>query len=187
MFGLSASTVASAFGKVGVQNEKCEFADADVARALLEMIGQNIAQLAYLCARRYHLTRILFCGNFLRNNRLSMGSISYAIDYWSHSVQKALFMLHEGYFGAMGAFFLQDEHPWQPDIVDPMSSSSRSSNPRVQSSEDETDIADLETESLLKSLTIDNSDTEDELSMPPRVSCTLRTPPSISPLYRANT
>lgn len=173
MFGLSADTVASAFGKLGFEDAKRAGAsDADIARGLLEMIGQNIAQLAYLCARRYNLTRILFCGNFLRNNRLSMGSISYAIDYWSHGVQKALFMLHEGYFGAMGAFFLPDEQPWQPD--DDLSPTGSDPVPPQDPCENvlvDADVLHVDCNQM------DNS-TDDF------VQCSLRTPPPISPFYQ---
>eukprot|EP00474_Spongospora_subterranea_P010955 CRZ11413.1 hypothetical protein [Spongospora subterranea] len=109
-FGLSAETVASAFGSVGVNDDvRSTISEADIARGLLDMISQNIAQLAYLCARKYQLTRIIFAGNFLRKNRLSMGSISFSIDYWSHGIQKALFLKHEGYFGSTGACFLSED------------------------------------------------------------------------------
>ncbi|SPQ95542.1 Pantothenate kinase [Plasmodiophora brassicae] len=111
-FGLSADTVASAFGLLGVSEEaRNSVTEADIARGLLDMIAQNIAQLAYLCARKYHLTRLLFVGNFLRKNPLSMGSISFSIDYWSRGVARALFLRHEGYFGSTGAFFIADDDP----------------------------------------------------------------------------
>lgn len=31
-----------------------------------------------------------------------MKLLAYAMDYWSHGTLKALFLEHEGYFGAMG-------------------------------------------------------------------------------------
>ena len=41
-------------------------------------------------------------GNFLRVNQISMKLLAYAMDYWSNGTMKALFLEHEGYFGAMG-------------------------------------------------------------------------------------
>lgn len=41
-------------------------------------------------------------GNFLRVNPISMKLLAYAMDYWSHGTLKALFLEHEGYFGAIG-------------------------------------------------------------------------------------
>lgn len=41
-------------------------------------------------------------GNFLRVNPISMKLLAYAMDYWSKGTLKALFLEHEGYFGAMG-------------------------------------------------------------------------------------
>lgn len=44
----------------------------------------------------------MFVGNFLRVNPISMKLLAYAMDYWSNGALKALFLEHEGYFGAMG-------------------------------------------------------------------------------------
>jgi type II pantothenate kinase len=41
-------------------------------------------------------------GSFLRINGLSMQLLAYATDYWSKGSIKALFLEHEGYFGAVG-------------------------------------------------------------------------------------
>jgi pantothenate kinase len=49
-FGLSASIVASAFGKMIMKDapRAADVTDADIARSLLNMVGHNIAQLAYV-------------------------------------------------------------------------------------------------------------------------------------------
>lgn len=44
----------------------------------------------------------MFVGNFLRVNPISMKLLAYAMDYWSKGTLKALFLEHEGYFGALG-------------------------------------------------------------------------------------
>jgi type II pantothenate kinase len=41
-------------------------------------------------------------GNFLRVNPIAMKLLAYAMDYWSKGTMKALFLEHEGYFGAIG-------------------------------------------------------------------------------------
>jgi type II pantothenate kinase len=80
----------------------------DVARALLEMISMNAAQLAYLNAVRARVSRIIFAGNYLRQNELAMSAISYAINFWTKGEMKALFLKHEGYFGSMGMFLIPE-------------------------------------------------------------------------------
>merc|ERR1711976_281688 len=82
-FNLSSKTVASAFGKCATRPASLKEAKpADFARSLLDMIGMNIAQLAYLSAMRFKTTRIHF---------------------WSKGTMRACFLKHEGYFGALGA------------------------------------------------------------------------------------
>ncbi len=54
---------------------------------------------------------MVFTGNFLRHNRIAMQVVSYSLAKWSAlssggkgPVTEALFLRHEGYFGAVGAF-----------------------------------------------------------------------------------
>ncbi|CAG8528579.1 40909_t:CDS:2 [Gigaspora margarita] len=47
-------------------------------------------------------------GNF-RGHSITMDTLSYAINYWSKGAIKALFLRHEGYLGAVGAFLKHDE------------------------------------------------------------------------------
>ena len=64
--GLSASTIASSFGRV--VSEDLDLGDvqpADVAMALCRMVSYNIAHLSYLNAKRYGLPRIFFGGYVL--------------------------------------------------------------------------------------------------------------------------
>ena len=61
--GLSATTIASSFGKVVSDDLDLEDVNkADVAMALCRMLSYNIAHLAYLNAMRYDLPRIIFGG-----------------------------------------------------------------------------------------------------------------------------
>ncbi|KAF0687231.1 Aste57867_20993 [Aphanomyces stellatus] len=103
-FNLSATTLASSFGKMGTKYDpKSGVRDEDIARSLLIMITTNIGQVAYLSALRSHTHRIYFCGNFLRQNEIASRQLAYAIDYWSKSKMEAQFFHHEGFFGALGA------------------------------------------------------------------------------------
>lgn len=75
-----------------------------MAKSLLHMISNNIGQLAFLYAQLHQLKRIYFGGYFIRNHRYTMHAISFAIRFWSKGEISALFLRHEGYLGAVGAF-----------------------------------------------------------------------------------
>lgn len=108
--GLPASLVASSFGKlVTKENPAAGLKQEDLARALLLMVTNNIGQVAYLNAKLHKTPRIYFGGNFLRGNKLSQRRLSFAIDFWSKGEMEALFLEHEGYFGALGAFLLSQD------------------------------------------------------------------------------
>lgn len=108
--GLPAYIVASSFGKlVAKHNPASGVRQEDLARALLIMVTNNIAQIAYLNAILQNTSRIYFVGNFLRHNDISQRRLAYAIDFWSQGKMEALFLTHEGYFGALGAFLLNNQ------------------------------------------------------------------------------
>jgi pantothenate kinase len=108
--GLPSNVVASSFGKlVSKEDPAAGLEQEDLARALLLMITNNIGQVSYLNAKLHNTRRIYFVGNFLRGNTLSQRRLSYAIDYWSKGEMEALFLEHEGYFGALGAFLMSQK------------------------------------------------------------------------------
>lgn len=80
------------------------FRQQDIALSLLRMVSYNIGQIAYLNARVHNLDRIYFGGNFIRNHPYTIADISFAVDFWSEESMKALFLRHDGYLGAIGAF-----------------------------------------------------------------------------------
>jgi type II pantothenate kinase len=105
--GLSADLVASSFGKLVTKEDPAkDVKQEDLARALLLMVTINIGQVAFLNAKLHKTPRIYFVGNFLRRNKISQRRLSFAISYWSKGEMEALFLEHEGYFGALGAFLL---------------------------------------------------------------------------------
>ena len=70
------------------------------------MVTNNIGQVAHLNAKLYKTQKIYFVGTFLQHNVISQQRLAYSIDYWSQGKMEAQFLEHEGYFGALGAFLL---------------------------------------------------------------------------------
>ncbi|KAK9799347.1 hypothetical protein WJX73_008823 [Symbiochloris irregularis] len=111
--GLSASTIASSFGKVVSSDKELEdYSPADLCLALCRMVSYNIGHLAYLNAKRYNLKRVFFGGFFIRGHPYTMDTLSFAIQFWSKGEMAAMFLRHEGYLGALGAFL--KAHPMTP-------------------------------------------------------------------------
>lgn len=79
-----------------------EASKADLARAVLVTVTNNIGSIARMCAVNEKIDRVVFVGNFLRVNEISMNLLAFAMDFWSGGSMKALFLEHEGYFGAVG-------------------------------------------------------------------------------------
>jgi pantothenate kinase len=94
------------------------FRPQDVALALLRMVSYNIGQIAYLNARVHGLERIYFGGNFIRDHPYTIADISFAVNFWSGGMTQALFLRHDGYLGAIGAFLGTSSGPSQkPDSL----------------------------------------------------------------------
>uniref|UniRef100_T1H263 Pantothenate kinase n=1 Tax=Megaselia scalaris TaxID=36166 RepID=T1H263_MEGSC len=74
----------------------------DLANAVLVTITNNIGSIARMSAVHEKIDKVVFVGNFLRVNPISMKLLAFAMDYWSEGEMKALFLQHEGYFGALG-------------------------------------------------------------------------------------
>ncbi|KAJ2156883.1 hypothetical protein GGF46_004887 [Coemansia sp. RSA 552] len=103
--GLKATNIASSLGGVYRKALDKRYDDADIARSLLYMVSNNIGQIAYLNAQLHGIRRIYFGGYFIRGHPLTMHTLSYAINFWSKGQMSALFLRHEGFLGATGAFF----------------------------------------------------------------------------------
>lgn len=101
-FNLQGDTVASSFGNMISKDKRAAASKEDLARATLVTITNNIGSIARMCAVSEGIDKVVFVGNFLRVNRLSMKLLAYAMDFWSNGTLKALFLEHEGYFGAVG-------------------------------------------------------------------------------------
>eukprot|EP00968_Pinguiococcus_pyrenoidosus_P019002 scaffold1981_cov345-Pinguiococcus_pyrenoidosus.AAC.1 len=123
--GLPAETVAGSFGKLASKERPWgNVRDCDFARSLLLMITNNIGQVAYLNAIQHDVRNIFFIGSFMRHNSISATRLAYAIDFWSKGTMEALFLKHEGFFGALGAFLTSSyrtgkERPARPSSPAP--------------------------------------------------------------------
>ncbi|KAJ2596691.1 hypothetical protein H4R99_004820 [Coemansia sp. RSA 1722] len=106
--GLKATNIAATMAGVYRKSLGKQYNEADIARSLLYMVSNNIGQIAYLNAQLHGIRRIYFGGYFIRGHPLTMNTLSYAIDFWSKGQMRALFLRHEGFLGATGAFFNDD-------------------------------------------------------------------------------
>eukprot|EP01132_Coremiostelium_polycephalum_P005431 gene5431-6775_t len=115
--GLASDTIASSFGKIIYKHSESvpPFKKEDIAQSLLKMVSNNIGQIAYLNSQRYGLNKIYFGGFFIRDHPNTMQRISFAIDFWSKGKTKAMFLVHDGYLGALGAFLAPGENEEKPN------------------------------------------------------------------------
>lgn len=109
--GLTSTAIASSFGKAISDNKELEdYKPEDISRSLLRMISNNIGQISYLNALRFGLKRIFFAGFFIRGHAYTMDTIAVAVHFWSKGEAKAMFLRHEGFLGALGAFMSYEKH-----------------------------------------------------------------------------
>ncbi|XP_039612086.1 4'-phosphopantetheine phosphatase isoform X2 [Polypterus senegalus] len=111
--GLTGDLIASSFGKSATEDR--EFSKADMAKSLLHMISNDIGQLACLYAKLHNLNRVYFGGFFIRGHPVTMHTITYSINFFTKGEVQALFLRHEGYLGAIGAFLkgAEEDNPNQ--------------------------------------------------------------------------
>ncbi|GFO45494.1 pantothenate kinase 4 [Plakobranchus ocellatus] len=105
--GLGGDVIASSFGKAA----RCardtsvpNFNREDIVRSLLLCISNDIGQIAYLQARLHGVKKIYFGGFFIRGHPFTMHTMTFAINFWSKGDIQPLFLRHEGYLCAIGAF-----------------------------------------------------------------------------------
>lgn len=98
--------LAVSLGKLALGIGK-EFKREDIAKSIINMIAYNIGHVAYLAGKLEGLHKICFVGNFIRGYDYTMDRISFAVKYWSKGNSEALFLKHDGYFGALGSLFDQ--------------------------------------------------------------------------------
>nr|CAD7448217.1 unnamed protein product [Timema bartmani] len=94
-FDLPGDLVASSFGQMISKEKRSTVSREDLARATLVTITNNIGSIARMCALNEKIEKVVFVGNFLRVNPISMKLLAHAMDYWSKGTLKALFLEHE--------------------------------------------------------------------------------------------
>ncbi|KIL63182.1 hypothetical protein M378DRAFT_164877 [Amanita muscaria Koide BX008] len=105
LLGFESTIIASTFGKVFKKGaEKRQFNPEDISKSLLFAVSNNIGQIAYMNAEKYKLDRIYFGGSFIRGHAATISALSSAIRFWSKGTKRALFLRHEGFLGAIGAW-----------------------------------------------------------------------------------
>lgn len=77
------------------EEKRADARPEDLANAALFAITNNIGGITRMCAINEKVERIVFVGNFLRINEISMKLLAYAMEYWSEGQLKALFLRHE--------------------------------------------------------------------------------------------
>ncbi|KAF8410669.1 hypothetical protein HHK36_003201 [Tetracentron sinense] len=113
---LSASAIASSFGKVNGKRKLTEYKIEDIAATLLRDFTYHIAQISYLVATLSGLKRIYFGGSYIRGHASTMDNISYGLNYWSKGQIEAVFLRHEGFLGGLGAL-LSNENIDVDDLI----------------------------------------------------------------------
>eukprot|EP00501_MAST-03F_sp_TOSAG23-6_P000438 GSMAST32.ASY1.ANO1.450.1 assembled CDS len=102
-FSLKGSLIAAAFGKLTQPKYRNSANPEDLALATLVMISSNVGAISHLQAEIHHSKTVMFTGSFLRNNKLAMRTLTYYTDFMAKGKRRALFLRHDGYFGAIGA------------------------------------------------------------------------------------
>mmetsp|Transcript_13930 Transcript_13930/g.42133 ORF Transcript_13930/g.42133 Transcript_13930/m.42133 type:complete len:266 (+) Transcript_13930:1278-2075(+) len=98
--GLPPSLTAASFGKLSRSSGK-KVADADVCRALLEMVAQSCCVLARAHAAQLGCRqRVFFAGGFVDNNPLARATIASSLRSLGG---QAHFLRHSDFLGALGA------------------------------------------------------------------------------------
>jgi pantothenate kinase len=137
--GLSDDIIASSLGKAtrSILDNHCsreallaKFKQEDIVKSILLMICYDVSQIASLYARLYKIDKVFFGGYFTNGSELTMKFLKHGVSYWSQVCIKfdkkfkawlifflvylqnqieCLFLRHEGYLGAIGAFLKADE------------------------------------------------------------------------------
>eukprot|EP00928_Gymnodinium_smaydae_P023732 TRINITY_DN19469_c0_g1_i1.p1 TRINITY_DN19469_c0_g1~~TRINITY_DN19469_c0_g1_i1.p1 ORF type:complete len:478 (+),score=61.77 TRINITY_DN19469_c0_g1_i1:180-1613(+) len=114
---LPGTLIASFFAKA---HGGAEPGSGAILRALATMIAQNVCQIALLNTRIHGTQHVVFTGNFLRQNPVAVETISSNFQRVASVMScngmqpKALFLRHEGYFGALGSLLLNWKTETQP-------------------------------------------------------------------------
>ncbi|KAE8663935.1 Pantothenate kinase 2 [Hibiscus syriacus] len=115
--GLSASTIASSFGKViSDKKELEEYRPEDISLSLLRMISYNIGQVKLenklSCKVKVPDLKYIGVVFFFKGIAIVLSRKCQTVHLWSRSKgeAQAMFLRHEGFLGALGAFMSYHKH-----------------------------------------------------------------------------
>lgn len=91
---LQGELLASSFARVAFDNQldgslmfnrlnTGKYKKEDLLNSLVFMIAFNIGQIAYLTSRIHKVDQMYFVGNFVKNNKLIMDKLNFALEYMS--------------------------------------------------------------------------------------------------------
>ena len=94
---------AASLGKIDLNFDLNNLKREDFIKSIICMIGENIGTMAYLMADYNDISNIVFCGGFLKDNRIARKNL--ALISKVHK-KKAIFLNNSEFCGAIGALFL---------------------------------------------------------------------------------
>ncbi|MBY8991800.1 MAG: hypothetical protein KGD58_13720 [Candidatus Lokiarchaeota archaeon] len=94
---------AASLGKIDINYDNKNMKKEDFINSLICMIGENIGTIANLMADTNNLTNIVFCGGFLKENKILRKILSLLCVV---NKKKAIFLKNSEFSAATGALFL---------------------------------------------------------------------------------
>jgi pantothenate kinase len=94
---------AASLGKIDSNYNRDYIEKKDFINSLISMIGENIGTIANLMAENNNLTDIVFCGGFLKENKILKKILSLLCIV---NQKKAIFLQNSEFAAAIGALFL---------------------------------------------------------------------------------
>jgi type II pantothenate kinase len=94
---------AASLGKIDLDFNRNDLKKEDLLNSIICMIGENIGTLANLMADNNEVLNIVFCGGFLRVNRIARKILSLISKV---NKKRAIFLNNSEFCGAIGALFL---------------------------------------------------------------------------------
>lgn len=91
---------ASSFGKIEQNIDINTVKKEDVINSLICLIGENLGSTANLMAKNHNMNTLVFCGGFLRNNKILQRIFSVICGI---NKKKAIFLKNSEFCGALGA------------------------------------------------------------------------------------
>jgi len=94
---------AASLGKIDLNFDLNNLKREDFIKSIICMIGENIGTMAYLMADYNDISNIVFCGGFLKDNKIARKNL--ALISKVHK-KKAIFLNNSEFCGAIGALIL---------------------------------------------------------------------------------